>query len=167
MKKILAVLLCVTAILASSCVSSTTKQRLSDDECMIVMRAGTYRDNAGARSGRNYLLHVDEVDKYLNIPSTEDQYVYFKIYNDHTKIDKLIGRMKSGWEGQPFANDLNIELPYAPGELITLNLRVALELHKVGGSSYSSRVKFYEMTKEELSELSAEIKNNPDFESWF
>ena len=167
MKKTLAILLCAAALITTGCVSSSSKQKLSDDESMIVMRAGTYRDNPGAKSGRNYYLHVSDIDEMCSIPGTEDKYIFFKIYNDQAKFDKLMSRMKSGWSGSPYTNDLDIELPYSPGKLIVLDLRIALELEKVGSSSYQSNVEFYQMNEEEINELMAEIKTDPEFESWF
>ena len=167
MKQIFAILLCAAALFTTGCASTASVQKLTDDECLIVLRAGTTRENPGAKSGMRYSFHVSEIDQRFNIPNTADRFIAFKIYNDNTKIDQLMGRLESGWSGSPVNVDMDIQLPYEAGKVIPLNFSMINEIKKVGANSYSGGIEFYKLNKEEINALYSEIKTNPDYASWF
>ncbi len=167
MKKILAMLLCVSALLVTGCASTSAKQKLSDDECLIVLRAGTDKENAGAKTGRDYSVHVSEIDQSFRIPGTANRKIVFKINNDKARIDKLIGRIATGFQGQPVSWDLDINLPYSPGKVIPLKFSIVNEVRKTGSNNYSANIEFYEMSEEDINVLYSEIKNDPEYSSWF
>ena len=163
MKKI--VLLLIVCVLMASCRTTMNKEKLSSDDCMVLIPVGVDRP-AGVDIVRTYNLSISGIEDSIKLPKTTSGYLAVKIRKDSQDIIALKSRIAdTGYTGKASKNDMLKELPYSPGQVVVCDFRIIHKIRKSGNHSYSGIV-FNPVTEEEKEQMINQFLSQPMNSSW-
>jgi len=154
-------------ILLSSCASAPSLERLTSDDCLILIPT-TVRSDSDAVIGRKYYFILNESDEKL--PISTEKLAYVPIFTRHPglKISRLTSSVSSNFEGSSSNDELfGMNLPYEPGKVVVYSKMVVYTIKKTGANSYTSQinmVKTDDQTKKQTLDLF--FSKDEDAASW-
>lgn len=170
MKKAIRLLFAV-ALVATIASCSTTKgfpQRMSSDDCLVVIRT-TIQNDDDMPVARRYFFQLSGDYPIMRVTGNSDGFVVARIRESGVSITGISSDI-SIWKnvtGDSFSAPLSRALPYKPGEVVVADFSFVQVLTKTGYKTFSNNWQFAEMSKEEKDALVERLRALKRAESWF
>ena len=103
------------SIFIISCKSTPSKELLTSDDCLIVIKTEVIKDRT-SDTARTYSIHLTGEDYSILIPNKESSYIAFKIRSDQVDIQNITSRVTDrNYEGDSSRRTIAKLLPLPAG----------------------------------------------------
>lgn len=150
-----------------SCKTTENYDRLTSDDCLIAIPTGI-KTPKGTKLARTYYIEVSDLDSKIPIPHNSSDYIYIKIKKDNHSIISLNSKVTNDdYTGKSSNYDMNIQLPYLPGEVIIADFKVFQKIERAESGGYLSNAYMSTISDKEKERVLVDIKKKPELSSWF
>ncbi len=142
-------------------------EKVTPDDCLVVIKT-TFENPKKHPILRNYYLNFSNIYDKKMISKKKEDYMLIVIDNDQTTIESVYTKIIGGnTTGNTTGWDVDIPLPYKPGELVVADFCFIQTITKNGPNSYTTDGDFYILDKEERDQILTSYSNMEEFQDWF
>jgi len=154
-------LLVLSVLIATSC--ATYPERYSSDECLVVIKAVLVNPD-GLPQGRNYYFMLSNGESTKSISGG---YLAFKTQGPEVKLVGIASSVSSEYTGNSSRNEIEIPLPYSPGEVVVADFVFVHDFRRQDSSTVVSSFKFRRIESGEASALINALREKKEYASWW
>ncbi len=171
MKIIRLIIIVLISFAAASCITSSVPVRITSDDCLVLIKT-EIENPENLTLARTFKLSVSGFDAPFKVRNTADAFIAVKIRTDDVKIISVSSDVTSeGFRGDSTDVELNIPLPYEPGEVVAADFKFVQFYFTSSGRQSSEKsitvsTDFKIPSAEEKAELVKDVKSMEEYISW-
>jgi hypothetical protein len=147
---------------ATSC-ATTYPERYSSDECLVIVSTELINPES-LPVGRKYAFRL--ADGTI-VSIGEKEFVAFKVYAPGMTIERISSRVESEYTGNRSQDNVDLPLPYIPGEVVVADYEFVHKLSRKDQSTILSDASFRKIEPGVAERLLVKLRAENGYAAWF